>query len=139
MKNLSFLRTKEDDKNFHRSRIMFIFKNGKVTVAPKGVSYSHLEWFEKEGWVDRANSIAFLEENTRGFFFPSQNALYFYKGVGFYFDNQLIEQVKNMIGDLQRELGLSGDTRILAGPKKKVITGKEYPQKYLGTIRELTA
>ena len=65
--------------------------------------------------------------------------LYFYKGVGFYFDNQLIEQVKNMIGDLQRELGLSGDTRILAGPKKKVITGKEYPQKYLGTIRELTA
>lgn len=137
--DLSFLRTRKGDKDFHQSRVMFCIKDGRVQVAPKDIGLSHLEWFESQGWVNAKNKQAFLENTPRGFYFPSTNSLYCYKGIGFYFDEGLIEQIRGKIQDLKVKLHLREDTKIFFGPKDKVVNGREYKQLYGGTLSVLIA
>lgn len=132
--DLSFLKTKEEDKDFHQSRVMFCIKDGEVEVAPKGTSDSHIEWFENEGWVNKKNEQNFLETNTRGFYLPTENSLYCYKGLGFYFDKELIEEIRRKIPELKTKLNLNENTRVYYGPKDKIVNGREYEQFYGGVL-----
>jgi len=135
--NLNFLKSKPEDEQFHRSRIMFCIRDGKVEVAPKNISDSHIEWFEKEGWIMEENAEEFLNCNIRGFYLPGQNKLYSYRGVGFSFDDKVLPEILNKVIELKKAFSLNDSTEIHLGPKDSPIGGKEYPRIYAGTLKEL--
>ncbi|MDD5145878.1 MAG: hypothetical protein PHF44_03495 [Candidatus Pacebacteria bacterium] len=82
--NLIFLNSKPEDNSFHRARIMFCMRNGRIEVGPKNTSESHIEWFEREGWLNDDNAEQFLTANIRGFYLPNENKLYCYRSIGFF-------------------------------------------------------
>lgn len=135
--NLNFLKTKPEDELFHRSRIMFCIKDDKVEVAPKNIIDSHIEWFEKMGWIKEENTEQFLNKNIRGFYLPSQNKLYCYRGVGFDFDDKVLPQVLSKIADFKEMLELNNETEIYLGPKDSPISGKDYKRICAGRLAKL--
>ena len=134
---LYILRTKPWDEEFHRSRIMFCIKDGEVKVGPKGTKNSHLEWFISEGWTTEENAEEFMSKVIRGFYLPKENALYCYRGIGFWFDEGVISEIKKKLPEIKETLNLNDETKINFGPKDNPIDGVTYPQKYEGTIGEL--
>lgn len=138
-KSLDFLKSKPEDESFHRSRIMFCIKDGKVEVAPKGIMDSHVEWFEKEGWITEKSAKDFLKSNVRGFYLASQNRLYCYRSVGFYFDNKVLLEITNKIAELKEAFNLNDNTEVHLGPKDSPVGGKEYPRVYAGTVEKLAS
>jgi len=135
--NLNFLKSKPEDKGFHSSRIMFCIKEGKIEVAPRNITDSHIEWFEKEGWITEENAEDFLKQNIRGFYLPDQNKLYCYRGVGFSFDDKVLPEVLNKIVEFKKAFNLNDNTEIHLGPKDSPIGGTEYQRVFTGTLREL--
>ena len=135
--NLNFLKSKPEDKGFHSSRIMFCIKEGKIEVAPRNITDSHIEWFEKEGWITEENAEDFLNQNIRGFYLPDQNKLYCYRGVGFSFDDKVLPEVLNKIVEFKKAFNLNDNTEIHLGPKDSPIGGTEYQRVFTGTLREL--
>lgn len=133
----NLLRTKPEDEELHRSRIMFCIRGDNVEVSPSGTVNSHLEWFEEEGWVAKEDAREFLDQNIRGFYLSSTNSLYCYGGVGFFFDEEVIVEVKEKLGELREALDLKDDTKICFGPKDSVVGGREYPRHYEGSLSEL--
>lgn len=135
---LGFLKgTAVEYAQFHRSRIMFCLKDGKVKAGSSGSALSHIEWFESEGWVTEENAEAFLEKNIRGFYLPDRNELYCYKGAGFYFDGGVLAKLMENIGKLKEILGLDENTKFYLGPKDAVIGGIRYEQCFAGTLKDL--
>ncbi len=132
---LELLRTKPEDHELHRSRVMFCLRDNGVEVAPKGTTNSHLEWFEEEGWVSEENRDEFLNQNIRGFYFPPEDTLYCYQG-NFTFDEELIDKVRKRLEELKEALSLNEETRICFGPKDRIISGREFPQFFAGTLSE---
>ena len=131
------LRTGPEDVEFHRSRRMFCLKDGEIKVAPRDTAMSHLEWFEAEGWVT-PDDQHFMEATVRGMFIPNENAIFLYRGRGFFFDADLIAEVNRRARELQAALLLDGYVLVYAGPADTVIRGRRYEQKLLGTIESLT-
>lgn len=127
-------------KEFHRARIMFCIVEGEAKVGPIGTADSHLDWFKKEGWIQENEEDAeeFLNTHIRGFFFEPVNGLYCYRGVGFRFDGDVIEEIKNYLPKLKEALKLNDDAKICFGPKDNPINDIEYPQYCAGTLKELT-
>ena len=70
----------EETVNFHISRWMFYIDGGKVFFAPKKVSYSHAEWFEKIGFDNN-----FIDSHVRGFI-DKLGDIYFCIGYDFRID-----------------------------------------------------
>lgn len=97
---------------------------------------SHLEWFKKEGWITEANAELFLNKTIRGFYLMSENSLYCYKGIGFYYDDVLIQEVLAKLPELKKILNLNEKTKIYFGPKDSPIEGKEYPRYCAGVLTE---
>ena len=135
--NLNFLKSKPEDKDFHSSRIMFCIKGGRVEVAPPNITDSHIEWFEKEGWITEENAEDFLKQNIRGFYLAEQNKLYCYRSVGFSFDDKVLPEVLNKIVELKKVFNLNDNTEIHLGPKDSPVGGIEYQRVFVGTLREL--
>jgi hypothetical protein len=127
--------TTAEDAEFHRLRIMFCLKDGVVKVAKAGLLESHLEWFESEGWLAKTGVGEFLEKSIRGFYLPNSNELYCYKGVGWYFDDRVLEILLKNIGGLKKALGLNNGTKLYLGPKDAVINGVPYKQVFIGTLK----
>lgn len=139
------------DRKFHRSRLMFCIRNGKIEVGPTNTPDSHIEWFEKEGWIPKTwmpgelepreleteEVEEFLNNNVRGCYVPSENTLYCYKGAGVWFEKKDIDLIKDRLLDLKKALDLKGDTKINFGPKDKIIYGIEHPRHYEGTLEEI--
>ena len=98
---------------------------------------SHLEWFEAEGWVT-PDDQHFMEATVRGMFIPNENAIFLYRGRGFFFDADLIAEVNRRARQLQAALLLDGYVLVYAGPADAIIRGGRYEQKLLGTIESLT-
>jgi hypothetical protein len=116
---------------------MFCFKDGDVKAAPEGSAMSHLEWFEAEGWVS-ADDARFIETAVRGIFLPQRNAVFLYRGRGFFFDANLIAEAHRRARDLKTALGLDARVMVYAGPADAIVRGTRYEQKLLGTIESLT-
>ena len=132
------LRTRSGEVDFHRTRRMFCIRNGKLTVAPEGTAMSHLEWFEAEGWVTRDNARDFMDSTVRGIFLPARHALFFYRGVGFFFDAAVENEASRWAGEIMSALGLDSHVEVYVGPPDAVIHGTEYRQERLGTIESVT-
>jgi len=66
-----------------------------------------LNWFEKEGWINKKSVKRFLEKNIRGFYLARENKLYAYKGVGFSFDRKTISDVLQKLPELKEKLNLN--------------------------------
>ena len=135
--NLNFLKSKPKDKKFHSSRVMFCIRDGKVEIAPSNITDSHIEWFEKGGWITEENAEDFLKKNIRGFYLPDQNKLYCYRGVGFSFDGKVLSEVLNKIIELKKAFDLNDNTEINLGPKDSPVGGVEYQRVFAGTLKEL--
>ena len=135
--NLNFLKSKPKDKKFHSLRIMFCIKEGKVEVALPNITDSHIEWFEKKGWITEKNAADFLKKNIKGFYLPDQNKLYCYRGIGFSFDNKVLPEVLDKIVELKKVFNINNDTEIHLGPKDNFVGGIEYQRVFAGTLKEL--
>jgi len=132
------LRTQSGDVDFHRGRRMFCIHNGKLTVAPEGTAMSHLEWFEAEGWITKDNAREFMDSTIRGIFLPARHALFFYKGMGFFFDAAVVKEASRRAEELMSALALDRHVEIYVGPPDAVIHGTQYRQERLGTIESVT-
>lgn len=136
-KNLVFLKSKATDKDLHSPRIMFCLKDGKVEVAPANIMDSHIEWFEKEGWITNKNTQDFLNQNIRGFYLPGENKLYCYKGAGFSFDDKVLPELLEKIAELKQYFSLNDNTEIHLGPRDSSVDDTEYKRIFVGTLKEL--
>ena len=132
------LRAQSGDVDFHRARRMFCIRNGKLTVAPEGTAMSHLEWFEAEGWITKDNAREFMDSTIRGIFLPTRHALFFYTGVGFFFDAGVVKEASRWAEEIMSVLTLDEQVEVYVGPPDAVIRGTEYRQKRLGTIESVT-
>lgn len=99
---------------------------------------SHLEMAESVGWIKGNNERKFLDNNPRGFYLKKENIVHFYKGQAFEFDEELEKSVFKILPELVVSLKLNDLTTVYLGPKDKVIKGKEFKIKYLGTIEKIT-
>ncbi len=133
------LRTQDGDVELHRTRRMFCIRNGTLVVAPEATTTSHLEWFEAEGWITKNDAQEFMESTIRGVFLPAKRALFFYKGVGFFFDTAVKEEALCMAEAIGTALTLGRDVEVYVGPPDTLIHGTRYRQERLGTIESLTA
>jgi hypothetical protein len=131
------LRTQSGDVDFHRARRMFCIRNGKITIAPDGTTMSHLEWFEAEGWITDHNAREFMDSTIRGIFLPARRALFFYKGMGFFFDAAVVIEARHRAEEIMSALALDRDVAVYVGPPDVVIHGTSYRQERLGTIESL--
>jgi len=132
------LRTRPEDVAFHRTRRMFCLKDGDVKLAPEGTAMSHLEWFEAEGWIGE-NAEPFMATTIRGAYVPARRALFLYRGLGFFYDDELIDEVRRRAGALMAALGLQPDVDVHVGPVDAVVRGVRYAQRRVGTLGSLTA
>ena len=101
------------EEEFHRSRRMFVFHNGLVSVAEKNSPYSHKEWFESLGW----NSEDAIENSVRGFV-SWKGDLYFYKGNDFHVDRETEREFFELLPKLSEKLLIAGKARIYGGMEK---------------------
>ncbi len=118
---------------------MFCIRNGKLAVAPEGTAMSHLEWFESEGWITKDSAQAVMDSTVRGIFLPARDALFFYKGMGFFFDADVVAEASRWAEKITLALALDKHVAVHVGPPDAVIHGTEYRQKRLGTIESVTA
>src|SRR5687767_2638198 len=98
------LRTQPGDVDFHRVRRMFCIRSGTVTVAPERTTMSHLEWFEAEGWITEDKAQEFMDSTIRGIFLPARHALFFYKGLGFFFDGTVAMEARRWAEEIMSAL-----------------------------------
>ena len=133
------LRTHAGDVDFHRARRMFCIRDGNLQVAPEGTAMSHIEWFEAEGWVTEDDAREFMESTVRGIFLPAKHALFFYKGLGFFFDAAVEQEAGRRAGEIMAALKLENDVEVYVGPPDAIVHGTQYRQARLGTIESLTA
>lgn len=124
---------------FHRARRMFCVKDGKLMLAPAGVPLSHLEWFQREGWVGNGNGgeEEFFRHIVRGYYLPEDHALYFFKEADFSVHDEIADAVTPHLLHLKEMLGLKPDTEVFLGPKNSDPTEKDRRQKRIGTIGTL--
>ena len=99
---------------------------------------SHLEWFEAEGWITKDNAQEFMDSTIRGIFFPARHALYFYRGVGFFFDDAVVKEASCRLEEIMSVLTLDRDVEVYVGPPDVAIHGTRYRQERLGTIESVT-
>jgi hypothetical protein len=85
---------------------MFCIRNGKITIAPEGTTMSHLEWFEAEGWITDHDARELMDSTIRGIFLPARHALFFYKGMGFFFDAAVVTEARHRAEEIMSALAL---------------------------------
>lgn len=119
--------TRPQDIEFHKSRIMFCIVNGEIRVAARGSSQSHSEWFRAEGWMKKETKAKFMESTIRGFLTEDRSAIHFYKGVGFYFNDEMITIVINLMPKIKKAISeIMPETLIKFGPSDEIINGVRF-------------
>jgi hypothetical protein len=118
---------------------MFIILGDEIKIGPTRTKDCHLDWFKREGWIaeNEENAEDFLNTHIRGFFLQSDNGLYCYIGVGFYFNKQVIDETLKRLPDLKDALSLNGRTKICFGPKDNPVNDIEYRQYCAGILKDL--
>jgi hypothetical protein len=95
--------------------------------------------FEAEGWITEDNTRAFMDSTIRGIFLPARHALFFYKGMGFFFDAAVVTEASRWAEEIMSVLGLDRFVEVHVGPPDAIIHGTQYKQERLDTIESLTA
>ncbi len=126
----------EETIAFHRNRIMFCIREGKVEVSQFNDPRSHIQWFKDEGWSGE-DEASFLTKTTRGMYRSDTNSLYCYTGYAHTFDLETIWDIKRHIQQLKFALNLNSETRINFGPVEEYFEGTIHAQFYWGTLSEL--
>src|SRR5207244_1198002 len=67
-----------------------------------------------------------------------RQALFFYKGMGFFFDAEVVKEASRWAEELMSALALDRDVEVYVGPPDAVIHGTQYRQERLGTIESVT-
>jgi len=83
---------------------------------------SHLEWFEAGGWVAKDNARDFMAATVRGVYFPAKHALFFYRGIGFFFDAAVETEASRWAGEIMSALALDPHVEIHLGPRTRQFT-----------------
>src|SRR5439155_24635433 len=74
-----------------------------------------------------------------GIFLPARHALFFYRGIGFFFDAGVVTEASRWADKIMSALALDQHVEVHVGPPDAVIHGTEYRQERLGTIESVTA
>jgi len=127
----SALITKPQDYEFHKTRHAFFIIDDEIILIPKGTVDSHFEWLKKQGRVDESNYEELFNKIARGFYWPPTNSLYFYNGVGCYFNDELEKIAIKFFPKFKELLNLNDETEVFLGPKDNPLDGITYPQKKL--------
>jgi hypothetical protein len=91
-----------------------------------------------EGWVTKDNVEGFMDSTVRGIFLPARRALFFYKGMGFFFDVVVVKEARRWVEEFMFALALDRHVEVYVGPPDAVIHGTQYRQEQLGTIESIT-
>jgi hypothetical protein len=106
---------------------MFCIVDGDVRVAARGSSQSHSEWFRSEGWMTSETKAEFMESTIRGFLAEDRSAIHFYKGVGFYFNDDMVVNVIRLMPNIKRAMPeIRSETLIKFGPADEIINGVRF-------------
>lgn len=69
----------------------------------------------------------FMESTIRGFLSEDRSAIHFYKGVGFYFDDEMIERVVSLLPKIKQAVPwMTSETMLKFGPAEDVINGVRF-------------
>lgn len=121
-------------KSFHKNRRMFVIKDGVLYLGSENVSYTHAEWFEKEGWVTKEND-SFMDEVTRGF--VDEEGIYFYKGYDFRVDEKIEQEFFKFLPELVSKLRISQKVHVYGGMIRQNKSGKWPARKDYGEVGEV--
>jgi hypothetical protein len=94
---------------------------------------------EGEGWITKDNAQEVRDSTGRGIFLPARHALFFYRGIGFFFDAGVVTEASRWAEEIMSALALDQHVEVQVGPPDAVIHGTEYRQERLGTIESVTA
>ena len=116
-------RSKPEDADFHKKRIMFLIMFDGIIKDDS--NRSHSEWFVAEEISTPEDLPKFMKTHIRGCIYKYK--VYFYKGK-FTYDKNLIKYVKDNRKRIKQSLGQKDfiDLHMFAGPPDTVIHGKRY-------------
>lgn len=121
----------EDTVAFHKSRRLFVIKDGELIVADPTLPYSHPAWFEKEGWMNEKDD-RFIQMNTRGMVMED-GEVRFYVGWDFQVNDEAEQQFMPHLGELVETLKLDVGKPLSGGQ----ISDEGFrPRKLYGTISD---
>lgn len=123
-----------DVMDFHKRRVMFCIRDGKVFLAPKNVTYTHAVWFHKMGWI-KPGDDALMETMVRGFFVD--NEIYFYTGYDFRLTDDCEKILFSHVRELASKTGLPLTARVFGGMVRTKPGEKFKPIKEYGTLKDI--
>ncbi|MGM5481735.1 MAG: hypothetical protein ACQESE_04995 [Nanobdellota archaeon] len=119
-------------KSFHSQRQMFAIKNSNLFLAPANVTYSHTDWFIKEGWMSSKDD-SLMDQIVRGFIDPT--GAYFYKGYNFDADPDAEKEMFQHLCELVRKTGIDTSLHLYGGLIKHSTPGRFPPENDYGAIK----
>jgi len=118
-------------EEYYKSRRMFCIKDNKLHIAEPNLSYSHVVWFEKLGWV-RENDNSIINKIVRGVI-DENGEIYF-----FISDHDITPEAESyffpFLNELVQKLNLKPTAKIYGGTIKGKPGEKWPPKKYYGKI-----
>ena len=114
-----------------------------VAAAVDFVKYRHLGIAAAQEIGMKRVTLAALHGSRRGYqrlpkHLPAKHALFFYKGMGFFFDAAVVKEASRWVEELMSALALDRHVEVYVGPPDAVIHGTQYRQERLGTIESVT-
>ena len=123
----------EKTRKFHQNRRMFAIKNEILYLAPSRSSYSHAEWFEKEGWIS-ITDFSEMDSITRGCI--DKSGIYVYRGWDFRFNQKDISTLLRKLPKIIGILSISKEKHLYGGMVRDS-RGELTPIKDFGTLSNL--
>jgi len=88
--------------------------------------------------MDELRTQEVMDSTIRGIFLPARHALFFYKGMGFFFDAAVVKEASRRAEELVSALALDRHVEVYVGLPDAAIHGTQYRQERLGTIESVT-
>lgn len=107
--------TDDRAREFHKTRRMFVIKDGKVVIAPEGSDLSHAEWLKEIGVLSFTDT-SFMEHGVRGYF-DNKDTIYFYTGFDFRITPEVEKDFFDHLEELKMALNINGPVHIFGGTR----------------------
>jgi hypothetical protein len=115
-------------EEYHKKRRMFCIKDDELFIADANLTYSHKEWFEKEGWGSSMEVIRGIVDE--------EGDIYFYTGQNFEINEKAEEEFFKHLPELVEKLNLKQTAKIYGGLIKQTPGRQWPPKKEFGTVAE---